>query len=75
MLPQTLFHLLKRSNVPFYGVGVRQIRKSLGLNGHLYVKINSVGGGLRLKDIEKFNIALLRKWLWRICSKKEQLWK
>jgi len=31
-------------------------------------------GGLGLRDIEKFNIALLRKWLWRMCAEKDSLW-
>ena len=31
-------------------------------------------GGLGIKDISKFNIALLGKWIWALASDQQQLW-
>jgi hypothetical protein len=31
-------------------------------------------GGLEIRDLRIFNIALLRKWWWRIRNEKESLW-
>jgi len=31
-------------------------------------------GGLGVKNLEKFNIALLGKWVWRLKSEKSKLW-
>ncbi|GLU12193.1 hypothetical protein SLE2022_288930 [Rubroshorea leprosula] len=31
-------------------------------------------GGLGVKDLDKFNMALLGKWRWRLMVEKEALW-
>ena len=54
-------------------MGVRIIEKLLGLVGKLFV-LRKEYGGLGVRQIREFNIALIGKWCWRMLVDRGGLW-
>ncbi|KAL8536827.1 hypothetical protein ACS0TY_012122 [Phlomoides rotata] len=60
-------------NVFFFGVGVRINLIFLGSNGRKFAKIRR-NGGLGIRDIRRFNVVLVGKWIWRFLTKENRMW-
>ncbi|GAU43492.1 hypothetical protein TSUD_92030 [Trifolium subterraneum] len=52
--------------------GVKRQKRSIGLNGKVCKPKQE--GGLGIKDLKLFNIALLGKWWWRLKNENDVLW-